>query len=481
MSKCDITIHFDRSDRTYNGGDTVSGEVVVRVNQDISCNGIVLQHYWGTHGRGNKTTGTKHEIRLCETQPLQAGEELRLPFEFTTELWPLTYRGNYINVDHYVHVAVDVPWAIDPKHSEEFIVLPGECPPQFTGDRSEVVELKDETVNATDTGIMVKIILVVVVLVLLSILAMFAAILLPIAAISGAIYWIRKKAIAGRVGDVEFESLVKVVSSGETWPCKLSFTPRKTFRINEISARLLVQEAATSGSGTNSTTHRHTLFDQKEVIRPAGQLTAGEPFSEEILVPLPECDAWSLDVSDNKVEWTIDVRIDIPRFPDWSEKSTLQMIPVHFLDQQSDTHSAIDRPAVAFEDLPQHIQPDEQAGHDVTPSTLYEVISAVTNADRYGNERSLVISAAAGQTFNVAIIVDRVSTTLGLSGEISQEHQQGRTILGTVAGTDQEAQLFTRHHNNAAVDAIARDEVWEAQVTVDKWDSLYNRLVMLEV
>jgi hypothetical protein len=53
--------------------------------------------------------------------------------------------------------------------------------------------------------------------------------------------------------------------------------------------------------------------------------------------------------------------------------------------------------------------------------------------------------------------------------------------LGTIAGTEQEVQLFTRQHNNAPVDAVARDEVWESQATVDKWDSLYNRLVMLEV
>ena len=38
MSKCDISIKFDRPDRTYRGGETVSGEVHVQVNKDItSC------------------------------------------------------------------------------------------------------------------------------------------------------------------------------------------------------------------------------------------------------------------------------------------------------------------------------------------------------------------------------------------------------------------------------------------------------------
>ena len=113
-------------------------------------------------------------------------------------------------------------------------------------------------------------------------------------------------------------------------------------------------------------------------------------------------------------------------------------------------------------------------------STIFELISAIGQADRYGNERSTVVSKADSQVFDVALIVDRVSTTLGLSDVVGEEHMQGRTVLGTVAGTDQEVQLFTRPANNTAVDAIARDEVWESRTTAKKWDALYNRLVLLE-
>jgi len=89
-------------------------------------------------------------------------------------------------------------------------------------------------------------------------------------------------------------------------------------------------------------------------------------------------------------------------------------------------------------------------------------------------------STVTGRTFDLAVIVDRVSTTLGLTGGTSEEHQHGRTVLGTIAGTDQEVQLFTLQQNNSAVDAVAQDEVWQSQATVETWDSLYNRLVMLD-
>lgn len=484
MSKCDIDINFDRSDRVYRGGEIVSGEVLVRVNKDINCNGIILSHYWRTHGRGNVTTGLKHTIPLCESQPLQAGEELQLPFEFVSELWPLTYRGNFINLDHYVHVGVDVPWAIDPKHAEEFIVIPGQRPPQFTGSRSELIDIQKQQAKdrkSRRTSLVLKLMLGVITLSLLAAFTVLAFILVPLVICVGLIYWFRKKAVSGRVGKVELATPVVVVGPGEDWPCVLEFTPKKTFRINEISARLLVQEIATSGSGTNKTTFRTALFDEKQIVLPAGQLTAGELVSEHLQIPLPDCDAWSLDVSNNILRWTIEVRIDIPRCPDWSQKTTLMMIPTSFLqDGPTETAPSDSSGQISF-DKASNSSADHATVEETAPATVFELVSAINNADRYGNERTQVISAVGGQTFGIAVIVDRTSTTLEFAESAGPEHRQGRTILGKLAGTDQDVQLFTRQHNNAAIDAIARDEVWESQATVAKWDSLYNRLVMLEV
>ncbi len=353
MSKCDIEIQFDRSDRTYAGGDVVSGEVMVRVNQDISCNGIVLRHYWGTHGKGIKHTGTKHKLQLCRSHPLQAGEDLRLPFEFQSELWPLTYCGEHINVDHYVHVSVDVPWAIDPKQAAEFVVVAGQRPDQFTGDRSEVVELKAIEKEKEKSGFLHAdidpgpigtaigyVLLLGIVLVFLAgiafVLFKIHFLLVPFVVITGLITglicWIRKTAISGRLGEVIIKTPTVVVSPCEHWPCEISFTPKKTFQINEMSARLLVRELAMERKSRNKIPHFHTLLDEKTVFFPAEQLIAGEPFSKQLQIPLPDTEAWSLDVDDNKIEWTVDVRIDIPQFPDWSHQATLQMIPSTFQD-----------------------------------------------------------------------------------------------------------------------------------------------------
>ena len=343
MSQCDIEIQFDRSDRTYEGGDVVSGEVVVRVNQDISCHGIVLQHYWRTHGKGNINTGTMHKVQLCYMHPLQAGEEFRLPFEFQSELWPLTYRGEHVNVDHYVHVSVDVPWTIDPKQVEEFIVVAGQCPDQFTGDCSEVVDLmaiekenpdSDLGPVGTAVGYVLGFAVVGVFLVGLALLLFEARFLIVTAVVTGGlIHWARKTAISRRLGEVTIETPIVVVGPGEQWSCEFSFTPKKTFQINEVSARLLVEEVAAFGMRRKHL-HRHTLLDEKEIFLQDEQLIAGEPFFSQFEISLADTDAWSLDVGDNRIKWTVEVRIDIPRFPDWWHTTTLQMIPGTFLDER---------------------------------------------------------------------------------------------------------------------------------------------------
>lgn len=497
MAKCDIRITFDNPDRIYRGGDIVAGEVHVQVNEDIRCSGIVLAHYWKTHGRGNTDRGEKHKIQLAEGVPLQAGEELHFPFEFVAEIWPLTYHGHYINVDHFVHVAVDVPWAIDPKHEEEYILLPGKRPSEFTGGRGEVVEFEK---SATEAKGIAKIILFVIVAIFLVVIAAFAVVLIPVFLIGGGIYWGWKKMIASRVGEVELKMPRLVVGPGEQWPVELSFTPKKTFPVNGITLKIFAQEAATSGSGTNSTTHRHTLYEETHTLHPAGALLAGERFSEQFVIDFPETAAWSIAESDNKIAWSAEIRIDIPRFPDWSKKTELQVIPLEFLDAVAPSvmeqfSSAVDHRYAAPADMDTSAESAEQwpdttgtsvgsgkvradLGEDMAP--LLAIVDEISAAGRFGNERTEIAAATEGHAYDVEVLIDRVSTTFGFSGADAR-FENGRTIIGTIAGTDQKIQLFAVEANNDSLDYLARGGSWQTLATVKSWDSLYDRLVMHEV
>ena len=83
MSKCDITIEFDRSDSTYRGGETVSGTAQVTVNKNLTSKGITLSRFWKTHGRGNTDGGSAHTEILASDAQLVAGETFNFPFSLS--------------------------------------------------------------------------------------------------------------------------------------------------------------------------------------------------------------------------------------------------------------------------------------------------------------------------------------------------------------------------------------------------------------
>ena len=123
MSKCDFSFEFERADRTFRAGEVVRGSVTVSVNQSVNCRNLTLASTWRTHGKGNRAEGVYHSVNLFQGE-LVAGNKLNYPFEFQIPSEPVTYRGTLINVDHYVTIRADVPWAFDPVGEADFIVLP---------------------------------------------------------------------------------------------------------------------------------------------------------------------------------------------------------------------------------------------------------------------------------------------------------------------------------------------------------------------
>ena len=333
MSKCDIRIEFDRKDRTYSGAEAITGHVHIRVNEAVKSKGISLTHQWRTHGRGNVTSGPKETIELEAARSYSQGEEHEFPFSITGATHPVTYHGTLVNVDHYLSVQMDVPWAFNPKAEEEYLLKPGEPPEGFVGSRGTPITLKQTAATSSVVG---KVILFIILAGVLAAVAVFAIFLLPIILLVAGFFWFRSKALANRLGEVKLLIPYVVVAPGEQWTAQVQFQPRKQFRINRIGLTLLGRELATSGSGTKSTTHKHTILEQKTAVRSNDVLTAGELVSEEFTFAFPATDAFSLDLSDNKIQWTAEVRIDIPSFPDWSKTQPLQVVPATFLKNVTD-------------------------------------------------------------------------------------------------------------------------------------------------
>ncbi len=495
MSKCDIRIEFDRDDRTYSGGETVAGRVFIRVNESVNSKGITLTHQWRTHGRGNVTSGPKEKIELETARSYSPGEEYEFPFSLTTATHPVTYHGTMINVDHYVSIQVDVPWSINPKAEEEYILVAGNPPEHFVGSRNEVIAPKPTTGKSSIIG---KVILAVVFGVLLIAVSVFAFFLLPIILLIAGYFWFRKKALAMRLGEVQLSIPHVIVSPGEPWSASLQFQPRKQFRINSIGLTLLGKESATSGSGTTSTTYTHRILEQKFVGRANDMLTAGESVREEFTFDFPDTDAFSLELSDNKIQWTATIRIDIPAFPDWSKTQALQVVPTAFLKNLTDAASPSASshaqqhtsrgPAIASGSATQNRSHGPSDGDELTihesastvstgisATDLLELVAELSAAPRHGNERPDIVSSASGTIFDAVVTVDRVISSMGTLNS-DPRYEYGKSITGILKGTDQAIQIITPESLNESIDDLRRGDDWPVQIKLLDWDGLYNRI-----
>lgn len=497
MSKCDINISFDRPDRTYRGGETVRGNVRISVQENVNSKGIKLTHRWKTHGRGNSDPGPDETIQLAGPQLLTVGEQLEFPFAVTAATQPVTYRGQLIFIDHYIRVDVDVPWARNPSAEEEYILTPGAPPPQMTGQRDTPVSFKPTP--TASTGWIAYTILGILATILLVVIAIFALFLLPLILIVAAFFWIRHKALASRLGIVEVSMPHRVVAPGEAWPVSIRFTPRKSFSINSITLRLEANESATSGSGTNKTTATHKVLSESHVIREGGPLAAGEMVDEKFSITFPETTAFSFDAPENKIKWNAEVRIDIPKFPDWKKAEDLQVVPIEFFGDQVNLPNAqpgapsaiggrtpvssfVDETEQEREYEDQSAFRDDSTGESVAadsqfavPGSIEELVAQLDSAGRNNSQRPEIIANASETPFEVSILIDRIVSSMGTMNT-DERFSNGKTVTGTIEGTRQAIQIVTTEECNKELESYRRGDVWQTEINLLGWDTLYNRI-----
>ena len=531
MSKCDVDIILDRSDRTFRPGEEVAGTVRVQVNHYVKCDGILLEHFWQTHGRGNKASGRK-ETSVLYRGALQAGESLSFPFSFMAPNGPPTYRGHYLNVDHYLNARVDIPWAIDPKRKEEYILLPGSDPWE---NLPKIVLGKEEAMGLlAKAGVPIGVGLLVLGLFLF---CPFGIVLVP-AGLIVLFLSLRKSIAEKRMGSVKVDFGALQVPPGGGVPLQIEFTPRKTTKLNRIIAKLKGEERCTSGSGTNKTTHTHKLHESTIVLMPKGNITAGRPIQLETNVPIPDGGAFTFSASDNKLTWSLEIRIDIPLWPDWTTKRTLivrppmqadivdavviQAQPVvaplvpgqssqpfaepSFADRMeteivadsavaaplpSDSYTpAVPEEPVAetpiaeepsrVEDTGSHQPPAADAqpptAAEATGADLLAVVGQLVSAKKYSSEREQILKDHAEQSFQCALEIEKVERTYAYSSD--ERFRNGRTVTGMLSGTQCKAKLQLPEERNDEADALASGTKLSADCLLLKWDNIYDRLEM---
>ncbi|RMG16085.1 MAG: hypothetical protein D6731_06895 [Planctomycetota bacterium] len=344
MAKCDLLIVIDQGKDTFRVGETVSGRVQVSVDSDCRCNGLSIERLWATHGRGNRTSGGKEEQVLFQGE-WRAGEQHSYPFSFAIPPGPVTYHGHYLNVDFYLRAQADIPWAFDPKAERELVVLPPEDPGALAVPSPEPTEGFDQvlqTVNAFG-GNLVLIFGGVFFLVGLGVLIPGALLVgskgtigLPpllfgvvFSLVGGFIGYmaIRNRLAEKKLGPVLLKAEPVRLGPGESVALSLRFTPRARANLNRITATLQGKEVVVSGSGTNRTTHTHTLHTETRELHSGGDLFPGEEQDLAETLSLPADAPFSFSAPSNQLVWSLTAHIDVAGWPDWSQSVPLVVTP----------------------------------------------------------------------------------------------------------------------------------------------------------
>ncbi len=349
MSKCDLRIELDRAEHLYKVGDTVRCTVYVSVDKPVKCNSLTITNMWKTHGKGNKDSETIGQQELFQGE-WQAGE-YNYSYSFEIKEGPLTYRGHHMNIDRYIKVRADIPWAIDPKAEIEYIVDKGGDPVEFkpksdfeaqlhaelNSNSIDLIQLRSmihDPMRYYKVGVFGSITaLVIGGLIIYSAFfttrgfgdPIFGTVLIIMGIIIG-FKMIKKKILHGKIGRVSFEINPRTLRASESVKINFEFTPNVDIDVNKIAFSLVGMESATSGSGTNRRTYTHEFHNSELELTRNGLLMRDMPVMERATIEIPHDAPHSFRANNNSITWRLRATMDINKSPDWHREEQLEIL-----------------------------------------------------------------------------------------------------------------------------------------------------------
>lgn len=446
MAACNLTIELDEPSRARTGGEPISGVVLVTPEKEVRCNSLTVTSKWATHGSGNVAQG-EVETKTLFQGSWQPGQSYRYPFTLSTATWPPTYYGQHLNVSHSIKANADIPWAIDASTMQEFRVVATETPENLTP--------TDNAVKGKNwVGWFIGILLLGGLFASIIPLALIVA---PLAAIGFAIYWLFFTFLPRQVtGEVIYKVEPEALVLGEMIRGSCEFTPQRSSTINGIAWTVRCAEVCTSGSGSNRKTHTHEVLNKTQVLREPGPLQAGQLHKYDFSFKVPVSVPPSMTLSDNKIIWTSELRIDIPKWPDWARTTpfVVKVLPAPLTGSTSSSDSLV---ATMIED-------DEP--------WLTEVLQQVVQSHDDPERLALVLEAVMDQAFSI---------TVDIQGEAEEPFEvdiedEGNWVSGTDARRKTRLSLFVP----ASIDAnqLPWTTHWPCVASIIGYESETDRVIM---
>lgn len=474
MAKCDLSIKLDEPNRVYLGGEKVEGTVHVKVDSAVKCSGLVLSTGWKTHGRGNVTTGDSHDATVFSGQ-WNEGAKYEYRFSVPAGDWPSTYHGRFLSIDHYVEARAKIPWAFDPKTATPFMLQATQLP---SGHEAEVRQREKKSLFPAAIG--------------LGVLAFSLGPLLLRAdwfdiAVFGSLiavpvfgYWLIRKFLPRfLLGKPDAYLQENTLTPGQEVTGEFVTTTRKTVKVNAINVVLRATEVCVSGSGSNQRTHRKVVFENSQTLQSQITLQAGNESRCPFAFCLPEDAAYSVSLHQNSLIWTVDVEVDIPRWPDWSKNLPIYVVPA--ASQGSKTGNDPMRSDLVSSE--RQNERDSRAtadsmGERVSANAAGELTFAETVAQlwsvREDREKvEMVVEAVTGISFKIEATVER--RLLYAGDEDPHVFKDGYAVWARYPEPRLPMVLYVPHSLGDEFEQLGAG-IWKGNGAIVGWDSLHGRL-----
>lgn len=470
MAKCDLSIELDHPERVYAGGEKITGTLHVLADANVKCKGLEITSGWKTHGRGNIARETSETVTVFEGE-WTAGQKESYRFELEVADWPPSYHGSYINVDHYIDARAKIPWAFDPKASKEFTMRP------ITGPNPDIAAQANVVGGCIGGALAIVVVSIMLLAFGMVIFAFVSNVFLGLIALVFIVpifgFFIAKKWLPKwLLGDVESELITPVVAPGGRVQARLAFQPRRQFTLNSITAELTGSEVCVSGSGSNRTTHSKTFFNDVHVLLDATTLQAGDRKVFDLDFQIPDDVPYSFDLDDNDLNWTIELRVDIPRWPDWTESMKIQVHP----DGNPSQGSGSDTSPLATQHDEADSSPDSGSGQrgDVANEITFAETAVHLWELRGDTEQiDMLVQAVTGMTFEIDTFIERRLLYSGT--EDPHVYEGGYAVWARHNDPPLPLVLYIPHNLGDEFEQAGRD-LWHCRGTILGWDHEHRRL-----
>lgn len=337
MSKCDLQILFDRPDRRYKFGEAMAGVVKISAYEDFHCRRLTLIREWKTGGRGNHASGGEEGMIFADDTEFHAGETHEYPFRFAGLLGPVSYQGNYLQIDWQLRAQVDIPLAVDVKREEKFLLVPGATTEEILlGAETSSPDIPVTAGELAERMTMAK--MLAIPFFFIGLAMMYLSGWHPVAlalglAVTAFGAWqmflmVRNKLAQRKVGAVEVQVQPDTLHPGQQLECKILLPAWHAKLLQKVTVTLKGEERVVSGLGNHKTTHTHTIHEYAFELTNSNAVPV-ENHRMQFRQPLsiPATAPSTFRAPDNALHWAVRVRLYIPGWPDWVQEFPITVLP----------------------------------------------------------------------------------------------------------------------------------------------------------